>query len=86
MPDIFEGKGKNDSAELFETWNKSLKFKFTASGTIMLPKVSRYEDRFQSLLNFDVPSDYYLQLPIARKIELEENNYLNKIRHCCLIV
>jgi hypothetical protein len=80
MPEIFEGKGKKDSAELFEAWNKSLKFKFTASGTIMLPKVSRYEDRFQSKLNFDVPTEYYQQLPIARRIEQEERIYLNSLR------
>ena len=80
MPDIFEGKGKKDSAELFETWNKSLKFKFTASGTILLPKVIRYEDRFQSLLKFNVPSDYSLRLPIARKIDDEERKFLDSMK------
>lgn len=80
MPGFFEGTAEKDSAELFEQWNKSLKFKFTASGTVMLPKVTSYEDRFQSKLNFSVPTDYYQRLPISKRVEQEERNYLNSIR------
>lgn len=80
MPGFFEGTATKDSAELFEQWNKSLKYKFTTSGTVMLPKVISYEDRFKSALKFSTPFDYDQYLPISKKVNQDEIDYLNSIR------
>lgn len=75
MPGFFEGTATKDSAELFEQWNKSLKYKFTTSGTVMLPKVISNNDRHESFGKFSI-LEFKNELPIATKIFFDEYNRL----------
>lgn len=78
MEDIFTGT-LNKDLELFPVWNKTLKYKLMASGTVKLPKVKTYEDRLQSKygLNF---SDFKNILPRSKEIYAQERKYLETIR------
>jgi len=77
MDGEFEGKGTKDSPLLFETWNKALKYKFTASGTVMLPKITNDKDREESFGMFSF--DKSPKLPVAGKMYADEYRYMKKI-------
>lgn len=78
IEDMFTGKD-NEIVDRSPIWNNKLKYRYAASGTIMLPKISSYNDRFRSLLNLSV-SEFYHLLPISKKLEENERNYLDTIR------
>ncbi|GFE59365.1 carboxypeptidase-like regulatory domain-containing protein [Geobacter sp. AOG1] len=79
LEDMFSGKD-NTVVERNPIWNKRLTYRFDILGTILLPKVISYEDRFQSALKFSTPIDYDKYLPISKKVNQGEIDYLNLIR------
>lgn len=79
LEDMFSGKD-NTVVERNPMWNKGLRYRFDIQGTVLLPKVSSYEDRFQSALKFSLPPDFFEYLPMSREVNQDEINYLNSIR------
>lgn len=79
LEDMFSGKD-DAVVERNPIWNKKIKYRFDVSGTILLPKITSYEDRSNSLGEFYLPLEYIKQLPISKKLEHDEITLLNLIR------
>lgn len=78
LEDMFTGKD-NTIVERSPRWNSKLIYRYAASGTVLLPKLTSFEDRSMSLTNFSL-LEANNKLPMATKIQQDETNYLDSIR------
>lgn len=78
LESILTGTSTEDR-ELFPTWDKNLKYRLMRSGTIKIPKVTTFEDRRESRLNFDA-YNFKNILPIYKEMNADEDNYLDMLR------